>query len=625
MDMKKLLSFVTAFVLVTALAALLPEGALKAAAADGIKQTISINLSNTDEKELIKFSESLNYSTKETRSYSLGDKVTLNAKEMTDHYYFERWAIKYGTTAEQTLSYDPTFTYTVSSEMYITAVYQRKYMVTFVENVPPADVPDATQTIKLTEYEYLMPGDILAQRGSLYFGSSYKNVPYVPTVWIDRSTNEPFDFSQPINSNKTLEMKYVEGEYKYRLITACSPADGGVAVKSSGSDYVFYKYGDVEIVDCDAETGYRFAYWIDDSPEKNQYINHMIRYAVKGNYTLTAVFKSTSTASSTYDVVIEHGAAYAVNGGTRKYDASAGAKLKIQANQGMNEGQVFDHWEVVSKNVILADPNASTTTFTMPADHVAIRAVYKTVYTVSFDANGGTGYMDEEYVDLGKQYTLPKCGFKAPAGKEFLGWDMGQPGEKIDVSGSITIKPIWGVKIKTVNVTLTEPKAGDPRINNATTSTNGVKVESRVYSRRRWVLTPNVVIWYSGANAFVGETYVKDNIYTAQIRLVADDGYEINKDTKVSANGKQAAFDSIDETGAYIFKISYDLRDRIPGDVNGDGAIDIKDVTVLKQYLAKWNVTINKSNADVTGDGDVTVKDLTLLKQHLAKWNVTLK
>ena len=65
--------------------------------------------------------------------------------------------------------------------------------------------------------------------------------------------------------------------------------------------------------------------------------------------------------------------------------------------------------------------------------------------------------------------------------------------------------------------------------------------------------------------------------------------------------------------------------DRLPGDVNNDGAVDIKDVTILKQYLAKWNVTINKSNADVTGDGDVTVKDLTLLKQHLAKWNVTLK
>ncbi len=67
------------------------------------------------------------------------------------------------------------------------------------------------------------------------------------------------------------------------------------------------------------------------------------------------------------------------------------------------------------------------------------------------------------------------------------------------------------------------------------------------------------------------------------------------------------------------------LVTRKPGDVNGDGEVNIKDVTLLKQYLAKWKVNINKSNADVTGDGEVNIKDLTLLKQYLAKWKVTLK
>ena len=67
------------------------------------------------------------------------------------------------------------------------------------------------------------------------------------------------------------------------------------------------------------------------------------------------------------------------------------------------------------------------------------------------------------------------------------------------------------------------------------------------------------------------------------------------------------------------------LPDRIPGDINGDKEVNIKDVTLLKQYLAKWNVKINEANADVTGDGVINVKDLTLLKQYIAKWNVTLK
>ena len=60
------------------------------------------------------------------------------------------------------------------------------------------------------------------------------------------------------------------------------------------------------------------------------------------------------------------------------------------------------------------------------------------------------------------------------------------------------------------------------------------------------------------------------------------------------------------------------------GDINGDGSIDIKDVTILKQYLAKWKVSINAENADVNGDGEINIKDLTLIKQFIAKWKVTL-
>ncbi len=55
-----------------------------------------------------------------------------------------------------------------------------------------------------------------------------------------------------------------------------------------------------------------------------------------------------------------------------------------------------------------------------------------------------------------------------------------------------------------------------------------------------------------------------------------------------------------------------------------DGSIDIKDVTILKQYLAKWKVSINAENADVNGDGEINIKDLTLIKQFIAKWKVTL-
>ena len=59
----------------------------------------------------------------------------------------------------------------------------------------------------------------------------------------------------------------------------------------------------------------------------------------------------------------------------------------------------------------------------------------------------------------------------------------------------------------------------------------------------------------------------------------------------------------------------------IAGDVNSDGAVDTKDVTVLKRYIANWpNITINLDAADVKADGIVDAKDVTVLKRYLAKW-----
>ncbi|MDR0946170.1 MAG: Ig-like domain-containing protein [Ruminococcus sp.] len=59
------------------------------------------------------------------------------------------------------------------------------------------------------------------------------------------------------------------------------------------------------------------------------------------------------------------------------------------------------------------------------------------------------------------------------------------------------------------------------------------------------------------------------------------------------------------------------------GDANGDGDISNMDVTLLKQSLAGWPVTIYEG-ADANGDGELSNMDVTLLKQFLAGWPVKL-
>ena len=66
---------------------------------------------------------------------------------------------------------------------------------------------------------------------------------------------------------------------------------------------------------------------------------------------------------------------------------------------------------------------------------------------------------------------------------------------------------------------------------------------------------------------------------------------------------------------------------RIAGDANKDGAVDLRDVVMVRRYLTGgWNVTIDTSAADVNADKIVDLKDVVLMRRYLAGgWGVTLK
>ena len=94
------------------------------------------------------------------------------------------------------------------------------------------------------------------------------------------------------------------------------------------------------------------------------------KITVTANTTVTAVWEAVE-----YNVTVTGGTA-SVGAGTPITKATMGTTVTLTANAAPS-GKVFDKWEVVSGGITLADANSATTTFTMPASAVSVKATYK--------------------------------------------------------------------------------------------------------------------------------------------------------------------------------------------------------------------------------------------------------
>lgn len=66
------------------------------------------------------------------------------------------------------------------------------------------------------------------------------------------------------------------------------------------------------------------------------------------------------------------------------------------------------------------------------------------------------------------------------------------------------------------------------------------------------------------------------------------------------------------------------IIDGMAGDITGDGKVNARDVVRLLQYLASWNVEVDRGALDVNNDGKVNTRDAVRLLQHISQWPVEI-
>ncbi len=130
---------------------------------------------------------------------------------------------------------------------------------------------------------------------------------------------------------------------------------------------------------------------------------------------------------------------------------------KLDANPFTREGYTFKGWSDAEDGAVLyADEQSVKNLSAVDGAIVDLYAVWEqnseevTTYTITFNANGGTGQMAEATATEGKVFTLPQNGFTAPSSMRFKEWAIGSDnGDKVKAgktytfAGTTTVYAVW--------------------------------------------------------------------------------------------------------------------------------------------------------------------------------------
>lgn len=298
-----------------------------------------------------------------------GTKVIVTAEERPG-YEFARWKILEG-DAELENEKNMTATVTVKgTNVKVKAVYKELHGIAIENGI--FTVNGSTAATAKRGDAIVATADADADHPGQKF--SHWEVTGVDGLTEEQLKNEPLEFTMP-RGEVTLKAVF---KTLHKIDVKFSTADKDTAIEGetvkitadSRPGYVFDRWevnnGDVAVVNKNAE---ETTFVMPDEP-------------------VTAVAKYKKLLG----ITVNSGKAYVEDAVT---DAALKGKLVvIKADE--IEGKRFDHWEIVSKNVILDDQRASETKFTMPETAVEITAEYNDLHAIT--VNNGTANVEESVI-----------------------------------------------------------------------------------------------------------------------------------------------------------------------------------------------------------------------------------
>lgn len=194
----------------------------------------------------------------------------------------------------------------------------------------------------------------------------------------------------------------------------------------------------------------------------------------ESKYISCGIFSSKNVSISGGTVTAEGGAAtdttsgasYGIRANTGNVTISGGSLIAQGATSAMNKEPstlpAKYQWRTKESDGYTKNTDDA---YIWASSHKYLEVTTATGFTVTFNANGGTGTM-ADVTGISGEYTLPSNGFTAPTGKQFKCWSVDgnekKVGDTITITADTTVTAVW--KTKTGNKpsgNIQSPQTGD--------------------------------------------------------------------------------------------------------------------------------------------------------------------
>ena len=283
--------------------------------------------------------------------------------------------------------------------------------------------------------------------------------------------------------------------------------------------------------------------------------------------------------------------AYNANGGSNAPATDykhQSISLRLSNQTPTRTGYTFKGWSTSSNGTASYQPGSS---YNAEASTTLYAVWQKNTYTISYDANGGSGAPGNQTGQYQSSITLSNT-IPVREGYDFKGWATSsngnaayQPGGKLTVNGNVKLYAVWSLKTYAV----TYDANGGSGAPTAQTKTYG---QTLLLSETEPTLTDYVFTGWARNQEATDPEFLPGDPY--------DDNAALN-----------------------LFAVWIEARR--PGDVNGDWTINSEDAELLLEYLAEKDVNIVEQNSDVNGDDIINGKDALRLMKYLGGQNVDLQ